>query len=127
DQPSAGPSASTGPGRPGAAQDTARPAESSSPAPAEPSTRETGPRTASTPDPRDATTPPASDADSADDVPRPQPSDGGFACPDGWIGVDSDGDGAVDASDACEVMVATSADGPASPNPWTTAALGITI
>lgn len=60
-------------------------------------------------------------------APHPSPSGSAFACPDGWLAVDSDGDGTIDDADECEMLVETGAAGRSPGVLFTTAALIVTL
>lgn len=76
---------------------------------------------------RPSGTPPAGAAGADAITPRPRPSDSAFACPGGWVAVDTDGDRAIDGSDSCERVVETGAVGETSNDMLTLAALLITV
>lgn len=60
-------------------------------------------------------------------APHPSPSGSAFACPDGWLAVDSDSDGTIDDADECEMLVETGAAGRSSGVLFTTVALIVTL
>ena len=62
-------------------------------------------------------------------APRPRPNGpgGAYVCPEGWVPVDANGDGRIEPSDECEVLVATGADGALVRAPFATVALLVTI
>lgn len=119
-RPSASPSAGTAPvGEPDAADpngaDPGAP-PATTPAPEEPAVEE----------PPAAALQPGASGDGRP-APHPSPSGSAFACPDGWLAVDSDSDGTIDDADECEMLVETGAAGRSSGVLFTTVALIVTL
>lgn len=130
-RPSASPSADTAP-EPDRDPDAADP-DATAPEP-EPDSADPGAQPATTPGPDEPAVaePPAAARESGPPgagrpAPHPSPSGSAFACPDGWLAVDSNGDGTVDDVDECEVLVETGAAGRSSGALFTTAALIVTL
>jgi hypothetical protein len=59
--------------------------------------------------------------------PRPRPSGGAIACPDGLVPVDSDSDGQVEMSDRCQDVIETASEGRVAGSGLTVAALAVTL
>ena len=59
--------------------------------------------------------------------PRPTAQGTDFACPDGWIAVDSDGDRSIDDADDCEAVIGAPASAQRSPVSWPAVTLVVTL